>query len=131
MAKYKVHATCTTHSAIILDAQSQDEAHDIAEHTDGGAFMDAEEDEGSWNITDVELITDNAKILISDIAWDVDDSDDLDDLPSEVIIDSPSEDMLTELKEGGLDGACDLISDYLSDQYGFCHNGFTVDLLYN
>ena len=48
------------------------------------------------------------------IQWDVDDPEDLELLPKE--IDIP--DGMTDMEE---------ISDYITDQTGFCHNGFIVE----
>lgn len=47
------------------------------------------------------------------IQWDVDDLEDLELLPTE--IDIPDD--MTDMEE---------ISDYITDQTGFCHNGFIV-----
>lgn len=48
------------------------------------------------------------------IKWDVDDDEDLMDLPTEMEIPDKMED------EDG-------ISDWLSEQTGFCHNGFELE----
>lgn len=48
------------------------------------------------------------------IKWDVDDVEDLENLPTEV-----------ELPEGMDDE--DDISDWLSDEYGWCHSGFELE----
>lgn len=48
-----------------------------------------------------------------DIEWDVDDDADAEDLPTEI-----------DIPEGMTD--LDDISDYLSDQTGFCHLGFRL-----
>lgn len=64
-------------------------------------------------------------VMAHDINWDTDDDDDeseddcdttSNELPSNVII--PSETIHDILSEG--------ISDYLTDEYGFCHNGFGI-----
>lgn len=49
------------------------------------------------------------------IQWDVDDVDDLEALPTEIVI--PSE----------LEDDDDMISDYLSDLTGYCHKGFVLE----
>ena len=54
---------------------------------------------------------------VSHIAWDVDDPDDRDGLPDTVVVYVPEEVVAA-------DGEEDYISEYLSDKYGFCHNGF-------
>lgn len=49
-----------------------------------------------------------------EILWDVDEAEDLKDLPTEI-----------EIPEGMVDE--DEISDYISDVTGFCHKGFALD----
>lgn len=56
-----------------------------------------------------------------DIKWDVDDPDDLDYLPTEVVI----PEQLTEDIDVD-DPYLENISDYLTDKYGFFHNGFRL-----
>ena len=57
-----------------------------------------------------------------DIQWDVDYPEDLDNLPEEVLV--PEDVYLgTETK----DEAIDIVSDWLSDEYGFCHYGFACE----
>lgn len=56
-----------------------------------------------------------------DIKWDVDDPDDLDYLPTEVVI----PEQLTEDIDVD-DPYLEDISDYLTDKYGFFHNGFRL-----
>ena len=63
-----------------------------------------------------------AKILVSNIIWDVDDEAEKDDLPDSVIIENPTQDMLDNLS-----GYSDQIADYLSDQYGFCVQAFLTE----
>lgn len=58
-----------------------------------------------------------------DIKWDVDDPDDLDYLPTEVVI----PEQLTEDIDMD-DPYLEDISDYLTDKYGFFHNGFRLVL---
>lgn len=50
----------------------------------------------------------------TNIEWDVDDLEDLDYLPTEI-----------EIPEGMIDE--EEISDYISDETGFCHNGFVLE----
>lgn len=52
------------------------------------------------------------------IKWDVDELGDLEYLPTEVEIPSC---LITDE-----DDLLDDISDWLSDEYGFCHNGFEL-----
>lgn len=51
------------------------------------------------------------KYNVFDIDWDVDDIEDADLLPTEVIIEAEDEDE---------------IADALSDEYGFCVNSFSI-----
>lgn len=55
------------------------------------------------------------KYRVTDIAWDVDDPKDFENLPQDVTI------VLTEDDDEDVDL---VLSDILSDQFGFCHNGF-------
>lgn len=48
------------------------------------------------------------------IQWDDDEPDDMESLPTEIEI----PDGMTDIEE---------ISDYITDQTGFCHNGFIVE----
>lgn len=57
--------------------------------------------------------TEKHKLKAIDIDWDVDDEEDLENLPTEI-----------EIPEGMEDE--DEISDYLSDVTGFCHKGFSL-----
>lgn len=50
----------------------------------------------------------------TNIEWDVDDLEDLDYLPTEI-----------EIPEGMIDE--EEISDYISDETGFCHNGYVLE----
>ena len=52
------------------------------------------------------------------IKWDVDELEDLDYLPTEVEIPSY---LITDE-----DDLLDEVSDWLSDEYGFCHDGFEL-----
>lgn len=57
---------------------------------------------------------------VTNIDWDVDDTEDLDNLPESIIVTVPEEICAVEEEE-------EWISDYLSDTYGFCNNGFSCD----
>lgn len=63
------------------------------------------------------------KIEVSDIEWDAPKSA---GLPKQVIIDININniDLLVDI-----DGCADNLSDYLSDTYGFCHYGFTAQVI--
>lgn len=52
------------------------------------------------------------------IQWDVDELEDLELLPTEIDIPDDIPDDMTDMEE---------ISDYITDQTGFCHNGFIVE----
>jgi len=58
-----------------------------------------------------------AKIKITDIAWDIDYGDDT-KLPSEVEVNISE--VYPNLAED--------ISDWLSNEYGYCHEGFAFDI---
>lgn len=63
---------------------------------------------------------------ITDIQWDVDFEEDLDNLPSECYIDiEENDDTENDYEPDELD-IC--IGDALSDEYGFTHNGFYYEL---
>lgn len=62
------------------------------------------------------------KIRVFNIIWDVDNEVEKDDLPESVIIENPSQEMLEDLN-----GYSDQIADYLSDEYGFCVQGFLTE----
>ena len=66
------------------------------------------------------------KILVWNIDWDTTDEDEefeAPKLPTEVEIENPTEEMVQEVEENGY---CEDIENYLSDEYGFCVNGFFV-----
>ena len=66
-------------------------------------------------------------ITITDIQWDTDDDDEiLQTLPTETIIDSPTEEMLQEIEDE--DPYMESINDYLSDTYGFCMFGYNIEI---
>ena len=52
------------------------------------------------------------KYQVSDIKWDIDNIEDLDNLPTELVIRASSRDE---------------IADILSDNYGFCVDGFSAE----
>ena len=51
MKTYRVLASYTTYCKVFIDAETEDEAHDIATQMDGGSFK--EEGYGDWNIYQV------------------------------------------------------------------------------
>ena len=61
------------------------------------------------------------EIIVSNIKWDTDGEDV--DLPKKVVIKVTIDnaDLLEDI-----DGYADNLSDYLSDTYGYCHEGFNV-----
>lgn len=66
------------------------------------------------------------RIEFSNVQWDIDEEDFFSDedpiLPKNFTIDVPaSEDDYTDLS--------DYLSDWLSDEYGFCHNGFNYQVI--
>ena len=63
---------------------------------------------------------------ITDIQWDVDFEEDLDNLPSECYIDiKEDDDTENDYEPDELDIR---LGDALSDEYGFTHNGFYYEL---
>ena len=54
-----------------------------------------------------------------DIDWDVDDEEDLADLPAEVEVEVPR-----DVISAGEDAVEEYVSDAITDETGFCHNGF-------
>ena len=63
---------------------------------------------------------------ITDIQWDVDFEEDLDNLPSECYIDiEENDDTENDYEPDELDIR---LGDALSDEYGFTHNGFYYEL---
>lgn len=59
------------------------------------------------------------KYIVTNIEYDTDDTDDTSDLPKELIITVPSD-------VEGDENIEQYISDKISDQTGFCHNGFAA-----
>jgi len=83
------------------------------------------------------------KILATDIKWDTDEEDEDITLPSEIDVpDSVVESMFKEhicphcFSElfvefiGKLENDISIISDYISDKTGFCHEGFNITVEY-
>lgn len=65
-----------------------------------------------------------AKVIITKIDWDTDGDEALKEaLPNTMTLDT--EDLNIEDPEDENE-ISDAISDYLSDEYGFCHNGFEM-----
>lgn len=64
------------------------------------------------------------QIRVYDIEWD---ADGVEGLPEEIIINVEENDPLLE----DIDGAADNLSDYISDEVGFCHYGFKAEMKQN
>lgn len=63
------------------------------------------------------------KFTVTDIEWDTDGEDASNlHLPETLVVDVPM-----EYLDNGSDAVEDYISDFLSDTYGYCHNGFSVE----
>lgn len=65
---------------------------------------------------------------VINILWHVDEDESNDGLPAKVVV--PTKLVLEALDEDGdvdLDTLYDSVSDWLSDEYGFCHEGFTLE----
>lgn len=64
------------------------------------------------------------KYIVTDIKWDTDDDKELfDSLPQKVVLPDSLSKMMDQKDEGV---PLDNISNWLSDTYGFCHNGFII-----
>lgn len=81
----------------------------------GGSRYDGED---KPKHTIYESSEDDVKFRVYDIDWDTDGEDV--DLPDEVVVTVPG-DVYADA------GSSSYISDWLSDEYGFCHNGFLID----
>lgn len=72
------------------------------------------------------------KISIYDIDWDVDEADELEDLPDEIIFNFPTDAkdvvLADVFRKDGKTGVSDYISDFLTEEYGFCHRGFAINI---
>lgn len=81
-----------------------------------------EGDDGELNFTSTVLTEGheekNVKFRVYDIDWDTDGEDA--GLPNEVVVTVPG-----DVYEAA--GSSSYISDWLSDEYGFCHKGFLID----
>lgn len=81
-----------------------------------------EGDDGKLNFTSTVLTEGNeekdVKFRVYNIDWDTDGEDV--DLPNEIEVNVPAEVV-------DYDDVNDYISDWLSDEYGFCHNGFLLE----
>ena len=67
------------------------------------------------------------RIMVSNILWDLDEDDPKCDLnlPDGVIIENSPEEMLKITD----DDYADMISDFLTDSYGFCVKGFRSEMV--
>lgn len=73
-----------------------------------------------WSDHSVEVASvSNGFYKVTDIEWDVDDEEDLEDLPSVVNIPDGELNPDNELDEA--------IGDWLSSTYGYCHKGFNYE----
>jgi len=70
------------------------------------------------------------KIKVIDIEWDTDgDEEVLAALPTEIVVDFADIDWLDRTPDDVTEENSNDIADYLSDQYGFCVNGFDYQTL--
>lgn len=66
-----------------------------------------------------------SKIRVYDIDWDTDDDEIIrEELPEEILLNTEYLDVENEEDIYELE---DVISDYLSDEYGYCHKGFNFE----
>lgn len=63
---------------------------------------------------------DTVKVKIFDIEWDMDEDDDT-VLPDKIVNEFDY--------KGDNDELCDIISDWLTDEYEYCHNGFDFKII--
>jgi hypothetical protein len=54
MKRYKIYAAYDTYCEAVIEAESEDQAYDIAKQMDGGSFTSR--DSGDWRILDVEEV---------------------------------------------------------------------------
>jgi len=64
------------------------------------------------------------KIRLYDIEWDTDNADEEVNLPTEVIIENPTESQIE-----AVDTYDNELADYLSDNYGFCLFSFASEIV--
>lgn len=67
-------------------------------------------------------------IIVTRIDWDADDENELKDLPQKIELDVTENDIdnITDIYE-----LEDYVSDYITDETGFCHRGFDMRIYYN
>ncbi len=63
----------------------------------------------------------------TNIKWDVDYNEDNDMLPVDVEIPQTLIDSANEDGKVDIDVLCESVGDWLSDSYGFCHDGFDIE----
>jgi hypothetical protein len=68
----------------------------------------------------------NVKVEVSNIQWD---TDDLSGLPETMIIEVPADEFTFQDKSDYDDIAGEYASNEISDQVGFCHTGFDLQIL--
>lgn len=75
----------------------------------------------------MEFFRKGTLLSVTDIAWDTDDeTEKANELPFGITLTLGEQ---IELSEGGCldeEEITDMVAEYLSDEYGFCHNGFTL-----
>ena len=68
-------------------------------------------------------------IYVSNIQWDTDNDDDvLETLPKELTLSENEVTKNGQLTYKSKEDLLDIVSDYLSDTYGFCHDGFSAEV---
>ena len=97
----------------------KDEREHLKALKDARDEMGGSEDEARKSKHNIyESSEDDVKFRVYDIDWDTDGEDV--DLPDEVVVTVPGDVYAAA-------GSSSYISDWLSDEYGFCHNGFLID----
>ena len=109
--------------AIMLDRNGNEVTIFIDDEPYKATVLAVEEKPGNhdYAILHTDWKGEQQMIKIYNIEWDTD-GEVIEDLPTEVIIKNPTEEMCEAV--GGFD---DVLADYLSDEYGFCVFGFSAD----
>ena len=103
--------TSTKAMKSMKDKERERERRNWNQRLRNGEYDDYEDDDDSYPFT------------VTDIDWDTDGEDVSKlHLPETLVVDVPM-----ECVDNGSAEVEDYISDYLSDTYGFCHNGFSVE----
>lgn len=98
-------------------AEAQRFASGLMQDPDCDAWVEDREEEESKKVEDRKII--ESKLIVTNIKWDTDGEDI--DLPKEMEVELPE--YIDETDEDEVD---EYVSDYISDETGFCHYGFDI-----